>query len=78
MGANCYLVVGYKSVDYVNRQGRHVVGLELHLSKNDDRVVGTAVRCAYLSDYTGDHPEINDEIRLLFNEWGRPVDFQLV
>lgn len=72
-------VVGIQKIDYTNKAGRHVSGVNLHAMYADKRTDGYAVDKFYLaSDFPNlDQVKVNTEVDVYFNQYGK-VDFLVV
>ena len=69
-------IIGIQKIDYTNKQGRHISGVNLHSAYEDTKVTGLAVDKFYLPD---DFPnveklQVNDTVSVYFNQYGK-VDF---
>lgn len=67
-------VIGIKKVDYINKQGRHVEGSELHCSFPANNVDGLCVDKFYMtSGFPNlDKVKIGKEYNIYFNQYGKP------
>lgn len=72
-------VVGITKIDYTNKAGRHVKGVNLHSFYEDNKTEGLAVDKFYLSaDFPNlDKVKVNKHIDIYFNQFGK-VDFLAV
>ena len=72
-------VVGIQKIDYTNKAGRHVSGVNLHAMYADNRTDGYAVDKFYLaSDFPNlDQVKVNTDVDVYFNQYGK-VDFLVV
>lgn len=72
-------VVGIQKIDYTNKAGRHVSGVNLHAMYTDNRTDGYAVDKFYLaSDFPNlDQVKVNADVDVYFNQYGK-VDFLVV
>lgn len=72
-------VVGIQKIDYTNKSGRHVSGVNLHAMYADNRTDGYAVDKFYLaSDFPNlDQVTVNSDVDVYFNQYGK-VDFLVV
>lgn len=72
-------VVGITKIDYTNKAGRHVCGVNLHGLYEDNKTVGFATDKFYLSaDFPNlDKVKINNNVDIYFNQYGK-VDFLAV
>lgn len=72
-------VVGIQRIDYTNKAGRHVSGVNLHAMYADNRTDGYAVDKFYLaSDFPNlDQVKVNSDVDVYFNQYGK-VDFLVV
>lgn len=72
-------VLGIRSLDYVNKQGRRVVGVQFHCSFLDDAVTGEAVDRFFISQrylpIDGSLPEIGCFVTLSFDRYGHCIGF---
>lgn len=68
-------IVGKRDVDYINKQGRPVVGIELHLMGKDKRVEGTLVETVFISKRSAFYEDVKNTsvgtvVTLTYNRWG--------
>lgn len=72
-------VVGITKIDYTNKAGRHVQGVNLHGLYEDQKTDGLASDKFYLSaDFPNlDKVKINKYVDVYFNQYGK-VDFLVV
>lgn len=68
-------VLGIQNIDYVNKTGKHVVGLKLFVSYVDSHVDGRACLDVYISGEVQISPSVGDDIILFYNRFGRCVGF---
>lgn len=80
-------VIGIKKVDYVNKQGRAIRGVQIYAVNKIDPVDGTGYQfprsgsALYISADRLDGvqlPQIDDEIDVAFDEWMRVKEFKIV
>ena len=69
-------IVGIQNIDYTNKSGRHISGVNLHVAYEDQKVIGMAVDKFYLaSDFPNlNKVKCNDVVNVYFNQYGK-VDF---
>ena len=72
-------VVGIQKIDYTNKVGRHVTGVNLHAMYTDNRTDGYSVDKFYLaSDFPNlNLVKVNSDVDVYFNQYGK-VDFLVV
>lgn len=72
-------IVGISKIDYTNKAGRHVNGVNLHGLFENNKTVGFATDKFYLSaDFPNlDKVKINSNVDIYFNQYGK-VDFLAV
>lgn len=72
-------VVGIQKIDYTNKAGRHVSGVNLHAMYVDNRTEGYAVDKFYLaSDFPNlNQVKVNTDVDVYFNQYGK-VDFLVI
>jgi len=72
-------VVGIQNIDYINKAGRHVSGVNIHAMYTDNRTEGYAVDKFYLpADFPNlENVKINSDVDVYFNQYGK-VDFLVV
>lgn len=70
---NCS-VLGVRSIDYVNKQGRRVTGCRLYVSFEEHNTTGLACMDVFISSDILP-PAIGDKIVLRYNRYGRCIGF---
>lgn len=72
-------VVGIQKIDYTNKTGRHITGVNLHAMYQNNRTEGFEVDKFYLaSDFPNlEQVKVNSEVDVYFNQYGK-VDFLVV
>ena len=76
-------LIGIQRVDYVNKNGYHVLGYKLHTStpaKTNDSI-GEITDAIFVSDQafgTCDHLAVGDEISIAYNKYGKVTSVSVV
>ncbi len=76
-------LIGIQRVDYMNKNGYHVMGYKLHTSipaKTND-CVGEITEGIFVSDQvfaTCDHIAVGDEISVAYNKYGKVTGVSVV
>lgn len=69
-----YDVVGFKKVDFTDKDGKQIKGYSLHLVRpfDDDYASGTEVRKEFISSqYVSYVPAVGDHVKLIYNRYGK-------
>lgn len=76
-------LIGIQRVDYINKNGYHVLGYKLHTStpaKADD-AIGEITEAVFVSDQvfgTCDHLAVGDAISIAYNKYGKVTGVSVV
>lgn len=70
-----YTIVGIKHVEYTNKKGNLVQGIEAHLTYEKDNVEGVCVKNAWISKNVATGLVLGDVIRLAYEENSEKVSF---
>ena len=76
-------LIGIQRVDYINKNGHHVVGYKLHTSapaKSDD-AIGEITEGIFVADpvfASCDHLAVGDEISIAYNKYGKVIAVSVV
>lgn len=67
-----YAIKGIQKVDYKNKEGKQVTGLNLHCTYSARSVDGDAVEKIYVSDRMKDVPmfKVGDTVDVMYNKYG--------
>ena len=69
-----YKVVGKENIDYVSKKtNKQVKGYTLHLTIEKEKCEGVAVLSVFVSDEVGSLVEVNDEVELYYNQYGKVI-----
>lgn len=69
-----YKVVGKENIDYVSKKtNKQVKGYTLHLTIEKEKCDGVAVLSVFVSDEVGSFVEVNDEVELYYNQYGKVI-----
>lgn len=69
-----YDVVGFKKVDFKDKDGKQIKGFSLHLARpfDADNAAGTEVRKEFISSqYVSYVPSVGDHVKLIYNRYGK-------
>ena len=67
-----YCVVGKEYLDYVSKKtNKQVKGYNLHLTYDKEKIDGVAVMSVFVSEEIGNDININDQIELFYNQYGK-------
>ena len=67
-----YCVVGKEYLDYVSKKtNKQVKGYNLHLTYDKEKIDGIAVMSVFVSEEIGNDININDQIELFYNQYGK-------
>lgn len=76
------VIVGIQSVDFTDDTGRAVNGLTFFFTQERDNVTGMAAGKVFVSaaKYAAltYKPAVGDRVRVFYNRYGKPEDFELV
>lgn len=67
-----YKVTGYRKVEYTNKNGKEVKGIELYVVCDEERngLTGFMTDKLWLGSKIAYSPAVNDQIRVYFNRYG--------
>ena len=69
-----YKVVGKEYIDYVSKKtNKQVKGYTLHLTIEKEKCEGVAVLSVFVSDELASFVELNDEVELYYNQYGKVI-----
>lgn len=75
-------IVGIQSVNFTDDAGVQVTGLSLYYTQIRERVEGVATGKFFLSakriEGLAYVPKLHDLVRVFYNQFGRPMSFELV
>lgn len=67
-----YCVIGKEYLDYVSKKtNKQVKGYTLHLTFEKEKCDGLAVLSTFVSEDIGKDVNINDQIELFYNQYGK-------
>ena len=67
-----YCVVGKEYIDYVSKKtNKQVKGYNLHLTYDKEKIDGVAVMSVFVSEEIGNDININDQVELFYNQYGK-------
>lgn len=72
------IVLGYRMVSYVNKQGRQINGMTIYGEYQSSRTTGYETYEAFVSGSDLIPPALGDTIRLYFNRYGRVSTFDVL
>jgi hypothetical protein len=78
-----YAVVGVQRVDYKNKEGKQIIGMNYHCTTENKNIQGLGVEKIYLSDHMADNTncpviKAGDIINVLYNRYGSVESIELV
>lgn len=69
-----YKVVGKENIDYVSKKtNKQIKGYTLHLTIEKEKCEGVSVLSVFVSDELGSLVEVNDEVELYYNQYGKVI-----
>lgn len=73
-------VIGYRHSSFKPQDGGEISGITLHMTEYRSGVEGLAVEHVFVSDrkLNGYHPQLGDEIRLIYNRYGKVDGVELL
>lgn len=67
-----YCVIGKEYLDYVSKKtSKQVKGYTLHLTFEKEKCDGLAVLSTFVSEEIGHDVNINDQVELFYNQYGK-------
>lgn len=67
-----YCVIGKEHLDYVSKKtNKQVKGYNLHLTCEKEKCEGLAVLNVFVSEEIGNDVNINDQVELFYNQYGK-------
>lgn len=77
------LIVGMQDVNFTDdRTGQQVIGTSFYFTQQKDRVVGVFAGKMFVSNQKvaglSYVPKVGDRVRVYFNRYGKPENFELV
>lgn len=67
-----YCVIGKEYLDYVSKKtNKQVKGYNLHLTFEKEKCEGLAVLSTFVSEEIGREVNINDQVELFYNQYGK-------
>lgn len=67
-----YCVIGKEYLDYLSKKSnKQVKGYNLHLTFEKEKCEGLAVMNAFVSEEIGRLVNINDQVELFYNQYGK-------
>ena len=67
-----YCVIGKEYLDYVSKKtNKQVKGYNLHLTFEKEKCDGLAVLSTFVSEEIGHNVNINDQVELFYNQYGK-------
>lgn len=77
------VIVGMQSVDFTDdRTGEQVIGTSLYFTQEKENVTGVAAGKMFVSDQKAAKlsyiPKVGDRVKVFYNRYGKPEDFELV
>lgn len=67
-----YCVIGKEYLDYVSKKtNKQVKGYTLHLTFEKEKCEGLAVLSTFVSEDIGKDVNINDQVELFYNQYGK-------
>lgn len=76
-------LIGIQRVDYINKNGSHVLGYKLHLSAPATRnnCIGEITYTEFVSDsvfVSCDHIAVGDEVSISYNKYGKATTVSVI
>ena len=69
-----YCVIGKEYLDYVSKKSnKQVKGYTLHLTFEKENCEGLAVLSTFVSEEIGKDININDQVELFYNQYGKVI-----
>ena len=69
-----YKVVGKEYIEYISKKtNKQVKGYNLHLTIEKEKCEGVAVLSVFVSDEVGSFVEVNDQVELYYNQYGKVI-----
>lgn len=69
-----YCVIGKEYLNYVSKKtNKQVIGYNLHLTFEKEKCEGLAVSNAFVSEEIGKDVNINDQVQLFYNQFGKVI-----
>ena len=69
-----YCVIGKEYLNYVSKKtNKQVIGYSLHLTFEKEKCEGLAVLTVFVSDDIGKNININDQVELFYNQFGKVI-----
>ena len=69
-----YCVIGKEHLDYLSKKtNKQVKGYNLHLTFEKEKCEGLAVLNVFVSEEIGREVNINDQVELFYNQFGKVI-----
>ena len=69
-----YKVVGKENIDYISKKtNKQVKGYTLHLTIEKEKCEGVAVLSVFVSDDLGYSIDLDDNVELYYNQYGKVI-----